>query len=372
MALMNGTMAHTTEACVARKTLRDFVHNLPRAWGLGLIHGFALLSVLVFPPSLPALALALAVYVVGMFGATAGYHRYFSHKSFKTSRVGAFLLAWLAQTSLQRGVLWWAAHHRHHHRYSDQPEDLHSPEHHGTLHAHVGWIISEEAEGADLDRVKDLSRFAELRWLDRHWWVPGASLLVALGAVGGLIGGWTGAGWAMAWGFAVPIVALFHGVFTINSLSHTWGRRVYATTDTSRNNALLALITLGEGWHNNHHRYPTSCRQGFVWWQVDLTFWALTALSWLGLVRDLKAPPQRILDERSPTSLPAVLSASELAWRQAQAAVRVAEGTLQRAALAVQTAEHEAYEAAVHAHARALEALAEARRVLEGLEPSPA
>lgn len=227
---------------------------------------------------------ALASYAVRMFGVTAGYHRYFSHRAFKTGRVFQLLLAVLAQSSAQKGVLWWAAHHRHHHRYSDMPEDLHSPARRGFWWSHVGWIISPRYEATNHGAIKDFSRFPELRWLDRHPFLVAAVMLLVLYVVGGLP--------LLVWGGIIPTVALYHGTFAINSLTHIIGKRQYLTTDMSRNSFVLAIITCGEGWHNNHHFHQNTANQGWFWWQVDFTFYALKALSWVGLVSGLRLPSE--------------------------------------------------------------------------------
>lgn len=235
-----------------------------------------------------AVGLCALLYVVRMFGVTAGYHRYFSHRSYRMGRVMQFVMAFLAETTAQRGVLWWAAHHRHHHRYSDKPEDIHSTRQDGFWYAHMGWIF--EAEPPDLGRVRDLTRYPELVWLDRHWLVPPA--LLALGCL--LLGGWAG----LVVGFAWSTVLVWHATFAINSLAHLVGRRRYETDDDSRNSMILALLTLGEGWHNNHHHYPGSTRQGFRWWEVDLTYYGLWVLSKVGLVHDLRDPPRHIVENQ--------------------------------------------------------------------------
>jgi stearoyl-CoA desaturase (delta-9 desaturase) len=234
------------------------------------------------------IALALTLYYVRMFFVTAGYHRYFSHRSFKTSRSFQFLLAFGAMTSAQKGVLWWAAHHRNHHRLSDTEEDLHSPTQQGFWWAHLGWILSSRNNATEIPMIRDYYKYPELRWLNRHYLVPPSCLAVALF----LIGGWA---W-LIWGFFISTVMLWHGSFAINSLAHVFGRRRYATKDTSRNSLILSLVTLGEGWHNNHHHYMASVRQGFFWWELDITFYILRALSWLGIVWDLRMPPRTILD----------------------------------------------------------------------------
>jgi stearoyl-CoA desaturase (Delta-9 desaturase) len=232
--------------------------------------------------------LALAMYYVRMFFVTAGYHRYFSHRSFKTSRAFQFLLAFCAMTSAQKGVLWWAAHHRNHHRLSDTEEDLHSPTRQGFWWSHLGWILSSRNNATEVHMIRDYHKYPELRWLNRHFLVPPVCLAVALF----LAGGWA---W-LIWGFFISTVTLWHGSFAINSLAHVFGRRRYATKDTSRNSLILSLVTLGEGWHNNHHHYMASVRQGFFWWEVDVTFYLLRVLSWFGIVWDLRMPPRAILD----------------------------------------------------------------------------
>lgn len=197
-------------------------------------------------------------------------------------------LAVLAMTSSQKGVVWWASHHRRHHKYSDEPGDVHSVVREGFWWGHVGWILSRKYQRTETQRVRDLLEFPELVWLDRWWWLPPVAFGVGLG----LIGGW----FALVWGFCVSTVLLWHGTFTINSLTHLFGTRRYATTDNSRNNPLFALITLGEGWHNNHHYYPRSVRQGFFWWEIDPTYYVLRCLAALGLVWDLHAPPKHVVD----------------------------------------------------------------------------
>jgi stearoyl-CoA desaturase (delta-9 desaturase) len=231
----------------------------------------------------------LLLYGVRMFFVTAGYHRYFSHRSFKTSRWFQFVIAFLAMSSSQKGVLWWAAHHRHHHRFSDEDEDVHSPTLFGFFWAHIGWILSDKYNDTRLHYIGDFAKFPELRWLDKYYLVAPTVLGVTLW----LLGGWG----LFAWGFCLSTVMLWHGTFTINSLSHLFGNRRYETTDTSRNNWLLALVTLGEGWHNNHHHYMAAARQGFYWWEVDITYYGLKLLASLGLIRELRQVPAHVLDQ---------------------------------------------------------------------------
>lgn len=237
--------------------------------------------------SATSLVVCVILYVVRMWAITAGFHRYFSHRSYKTSRVTQFLIAFLGQTSAQRGVIWWAAVHRHHHLYSDTEHDVHSPRHHGFWYSHVGWIFNPSNWEPDYGTVKDLTRYPELVWLDKNGYLP--AMLLGIGV-------WFVGGWEMlVVGFFWSTVLLFHGTFFINSLAHVSGAQRYITGDDSRNSFLLALITLGEGWHNNHHHYQSSTRQGFRWWEVDLSYYALKVMSWFGIVWDLRAPPEAIV-----------------------------------------------------------------------------
>jgi stearoyl-CoA desaturase (Delta-9 desaturase) len=252
-------------------------------WG---VHVLAIVGVFITGLSWAALAWMLAMYVPRMFFVTGAYHRYFSHRSYKTSRWFQFLLALGATFTSQKGPLWWAAHHRLHHKLSDLPGDLHSVKQSGFWWSHMGWILSRDLESTDMSRIKDFAKFPELRWLDKYWVIPP----IAAGVIAYLLGGF----WGLVWAFAVPQVLCWHGTFTINSLSHVWGGRRYATDDDSRNNPVLAMITMGEGWHNNHHHYQVSARQGFFWWEIDTTFYVLKAFALVGLVWDLHGVPDHI------------------------------------------------------------------------------
>ena len=248
-----------------------------------------------------AVIAAVALYAVRMFAITAFYHRYFSHRTFRTSRVLQFVFALIGAASVQRGPLWWAAHHRRHHAHSDRPGDAHSARQDGFLWSHMGWFLARENFATRVHLVRDLARFPELRWLDRYDAAVPAALFGALWALGAWLEAahpalGTGPWQLVVWGFCISTVVLFHATFVINSLAHRWGARRYETGDDSRNNLLLALITFGEGWHNNHHRYPGAVRQGFYWWQVDLSFYALKALAALRIVRDLRPVPRSVLE----------------------------------------------------------------------------
>jgi stearoyl-CoA desaturase (delta-9 desaturase) len=233
-------------------------------------------------------ALALLLYVLRIFAIGAGYHRYFAHRTFSTSRVCQFALAFLAQTSAQRGILWWASMHRRHHRYSDTVDDVHSPVQRGFLYAHFGWIFVPRNDATDYAAVRDLARYKELMWLDRHPYLPAALLASATW----LIAGWPG----LAIGFCWSTVAVWHATFCVNSLGHVVGQQRYVTGDQSRNNWLVAMLTMGEGWHNNHHAYQASVRQGFRWLEYDPTYYVLRVLSWLGIVWDLHLPPRAVIE----------------------------------------------------------------------------
>jgi stearoyl-CoA desaturase (delta-9 desaturase) len=269
---------------VAQDHQDDIVY--PSSIGFLLIH-VACFGAVWTGVSWRAVVLAMALYFLRIFAIGAGYHRYFAHRAFRTSRICQFALAFLAQTSAQRGVLWWAARHRQHHRYSDTVADIHSPVQRGFLYAHLGWIFVPRNEATDYAVVRDLARYRELMWLDRHPYLPAA----LLASVAWLIAGWPG----FTVGFCWSTVAVWHATFSINSLAHIVGRQPYVTGDQSRNNWLLALLTMGEGWHNNHHAYQASVRQGFRWWEYDPTYYALRVLSWLGLVWDLHLPPRAVI-----------------------------------------------------------------------------
>jgi stearoyl-CoA desaturase (delta-9 desaturase) len=245
------------------------------------------LAVFLFPFSWSLVGVFFVAYALMVFGITGGYHRYFSHRTFRTGRVFQFVLAWLGAMSMQKGVLWWSAHHRHHHRFSDQHGDIHSPGLQGFVWAHVGWILSTNYEQTNLKAVPDLAKYPELRWLNQWHLAPSLTLAGGLYLAGGLP-------W-VAWGWALSTVLCWHATFMINSLTHMFGRKRYVTKDDSRNSLILALLTFGEGWHNNHHYYQSSTRQGFFWWEIDLTYYALLALSLVGIVWDLRQPPSHVV-----------------------------------------------------------------------------
>jgi len=244
-----------------------------------------------------AVALAVASYALRMFAITGFYHRYFAHRSFRASRPVQFAFALLGASAAQRGPLWWASHHRHHHVHADEPEDAHSALQHGMLWSHLGWFMARENFAPRNDLVAGFLRYPELRFLDRWDALVPALLCAALWAAGGAE--------FVVWGFCVSTVALYHATFSVNSIAHRLGSRRYATRDASRNNAVLALLTFGEGWHNNHHHYPASARQGFFWWEIDVTWYLLKALQAVGLVHDLRPVPAAVRAARPGAPEPA-------------------------------------------------------------------
>jgi stearoyl-CoA desaturase (delta-9 desaturase) len=273
------------------------------AWVFFALMHLACLPVLFVGWSPIAIGMAVALYGVRMFAITGGYHRYFSHRSFKTSRGVQFFLALLGASAAQQGPLWWAANHRHHHHFSDQPGDLHSPKQQGFFMAHIGWIPLQQNLPIRWNLIPDFAKYPELRWLDQNHILAPFALGALTFALGSLLetfapGLGTNGPQMLIWGFFISTVALYHGTFTINSLAHTWGQRRYATKDDSRNNFWLALLTLGEGWHNNHHYYASSVRQGFYWWEIDITYYVLWSMARLGLVWDLKQVPRHLRDRR--------------------------------------------------------------------------
>ncbi len=252
-----------------------------------LLHLLPLLAIFT-GVSVKAVILCVVLYYGRMFFITAGYHRYFSHRSYRLNRFWQFVMAFGGTTAAQKGPLWWAAHHRDHHRFSDSAQDVHSPTQRGFFWSHVGWILCDKYADTEFDRIRDFAKYPELVFLNKRDWIGPWVLGIACY----LIAGWSG----LLIGFFLSTVLLWHATFTVNSLAHVMGRRRYATEDTSRNSALIALLTMGEGWHNNHHYYQASARQGFFWWEIDMSYYLLKLGSRLGIVHNLRTPPARVLD----------------------------------------------------------------------------
>lgn len=270
-----------------------------RVWPFIFMH-VACLGVFFVGFSWFALAFAVAFYILRMFAITGFYHRYFSHKTFKTSRAVQFIFALIGTSSTQKGPLWWAAHHRHHHKYSDQEEDVHSPKK-GFLWSHMGWFLCKQYFSTRMDLVRDWKKYPELLWLDKHAMLIPVVTGISIFCLGEVLNYFmpqlgTNGLQLIIWGFFVSTVVLTHATLLINSLAHRLGTRYFDTEDDSRNNFFLALITLGEGWHNNHHFSPGSTRQGFFWWQIDITYYLLKAMASIGLVWDLKPVPKKVME----------------------------------------------------------------------------
>ena len=229
-------------------------------------------------------SVALALYWVAVgLGISMGYHRLHTHRGYKTFKWFEYFLAICGTLTLEGGPIFWVATHRLHHQYSDEPEDPHTPRVNG-FWAHMGWIIFGEAHHNDTERMgryaPDLGRDRFYRWLTTYHWVP----LTTLGFVLLAIGGWGLVNWAI---FLRVVVGL-HATWLVNSATHMWGRRRFATKDESRNTWWVALLTFGEGWHNNHHAHPTSSRHGLAWYELDVTWLALKLLRALGLVWNVR------------------------------------------------------------------------------------
>ncbi|MBN44925.1 MULTISPECIES: acyl-CoA desaturase [unclassified Methylophaga] len=300
----NGEAAYSAESVESAEDGIDWLRVIPF-----LVLHLACLAVFFVGISAVAVLMAVALYLIRMFAITAFYHRYFAHKSFKTTRPVQFLFALIGASATQRGPLWWAAHHRQHHRHADQPADPHSPKQ-GFFWSHMGWFLSGKHYQADYTLVPDWQRFSELRWLDRYDLAVPVLLALALFILGVLLekyfpGSGT-SGWQMlVWGYFISTVVLLHATLLINSMAHCLGKKRYQTADESRNNLFLALLTLGEGWHNNHHHYPASARQGFYWWEVDISYYILKLMQKSGLIWDVRTVPlhkresKKILPEES-------------------------------------------------------------------------
>jgi stearoyl-CoA desaturase (delta-9 desaturase) len=328
------------------------------------------LSAVVVGVTARALIMCAVLYAVRMFFVTAGYHRYFSHRSYRLPRWAQLVMALGGTTAMQKGPLWWAAHHRDHHRYSDTDLDVHSPLR-GFWWSHVGWILSDKHKGTDERRIRDLAKYPELRWVERHDWVAPAALAGASFLVGGLPG--------LVIGFGLSTVLLWHGTFLVNSLAHVMGRRRYATSDSSRNSWIIALLTHGEGWHNNHHHHQSSARQAHRWWEWDPSYYVLWGLSKVGIVRDLKRPSAHALGSDLIDAGHFDLGMFRTRWHRAAARLAAAghhaadapgeRRQLLEDRIAAARGDVGAY---LEAQRNALEELAAIRRTARSLRPAPA
>lgn len=275
--------------------------NFLRCMPFIMLH-IACLAIFYVGWSTVAIAFCIAFFIIRMFFITAFYHRYFAHRSFQTSRLAQFIFAVLGNTAAQRGPLWWAGHHRHHHQYSDQDQDLHSPVKRGFWWSHIGWFTCDASFHTPTNRIRDFQKYPELVFLNRFDALVPVVTAACIYIVGELLYYQrpelnTNGLQMLVWGFVVSTVALFHSTVTINSLAHIWGKRRFDTKDNSRNNAVLALLTLGEGWHNNHHRYPRSAKHGFTYYEIDITYLVLLLMKKLGIIWNLQPIPQHIKDE---------------------------------------------------------------------------
>ena len=250
-----------------------------------------------------AFIVCISLFAIRMFAITGFYHRYFSHKTFKTSRFIQLLFAMIGATAVQRGPLWWAAHHRGHHMHSDTSEDKHSPKEHGFLWSHIGWFLTKSNFVTNTKFIRELIRFPELRIIDRFDLLMPLALSIGLFITGHYLNQYepqlnTNGFQLFIWGFSLSTVMLYHATFLVNSVAHQWGKKRYETKDTSRNNFIIAILTFGEGWHNNHHHYPGSARQGFYWWEIDLTYYVLKFLAMMGVIWDVRTVSDNIRESK--------------------------------------------------------------------------
>ncbi len=248
----------------------------------GLLHVGAVAALFMF--SWRSLAVAVALYWISVgFGISLGYHRLHTHRSFRVPQALEYLFALFGTLTLQGGPLFWVATHRIHHSRSDQPGDPHSPRD-GAWWSHMGWILFGESKHADTRAMAryapDLAKHRFYVWLNNYHWLPVVVLGVALFAIGGLP--------MMLWGTCLRIVVGLHATWLVNSASHLWGSRRFATNDDSRNNWWVALMTFGEGWHNNHHAHPTSARHGLAWYEFDISWITLHVMKFLRLAKNIR------------------------------------------------------------------------------------
>ncbi len=275
-----------------------------------LVQVSALLIFFVSPFRWPLVALWAVSHFLRALGLTLIFHRYLAHRAFKMNRAARFVWTLIGTASMQKGPLWWAGHHVNHHRFADRDGDPHSPMVSGVYYAHIGWFLNDTKH----DRLeptnpvmRDFGNVPELAWLEKYFFVPPAALAVAMYAIGGLP-------W-LAWGFCLPTMTLAHATFCINTVNHLFGSRRFDTFDESRNNVFTAFFAVGEGWHNNHHRYQRAARNGFYWWEFDPTWYVIRTMQMVGLVWDVQAVPKRVYEEakvvkaqRAAAGIPSIIA----------------------------------------------------------------
>ena len=225
-------------------------------------------------------------------GLTLAFHRYYAHRAFQMNRAARFIWTFAGVAAMQKGPLWWAGHHVYHHKFADRDGDPHSPKVSGFYYAHIGWFLNDQKyKKIDPSNpvVRDFSKYPDVRLLDEYYFLPPLLLGLAMYAIGGFP-------WVV-WGFCLPTMTLAHATFAINTVNHLYGSRRFETRDESRNNAITALFAAGEGWHNNHHRYQRAARNGFYWWEIDITYYVILAMQAVGLAWDVQRVPDRIYRE---------------------------------------------------------------------------
>lgn len=260
------------------------------------------------------LGLLIGGYVVSNIGICVGFHRYFTHKSFQTGPVVKALLGVFGSMAVEGSIIQWVSTHRRHHQHSDRPDDPHSPHNHGVsaeggrslwsrfrgfLHAHMGWFFMPDAPGLE-KYVPDLTADPLTRRISNLFplWVL-LSFAIPTAIAFAVTGTWMGALLGLLWGGAVRVFLVHHITWSINSVCHLWGSRPFDSHDHSRNNAIFGILAFGEGWHNNHHAFPTSARHGLRWWEFDASYWIIRGMELVGLARAVRVPsPERIEAKR--------------------------------------------------------------------------
>ena len=253
-------------------------------WGTGifLVISHAAAIAALFFWSWPAVITAMILYwIVASLGIGMGFHRLLTHRGYRVPKVVEYFLVTCGSLSLEGGPIQWVTTHRIHHAHTDKNGDPHTPRD-GTWWAHIGWILRGiNHDPATVERyAPDLIKNSYYVWLDKFYYVPSIVLLVVLLA----FGGWG----VMMWGLFLRLTLGLHATWLVNSATHLWGRRRFLTSEDSRNSWWVALLTFGEGWHNNHHAFPTSARHGLRWYEVDLTWWGIRTLQLLGIARAIK------------------------------------------------------------------------------------